>query len=93
MLTKNRLIELYRDEFAVPRGDAEKTLNWIFDTIQTELVKGEDIFIRGFGTFSTHRKPARNGRDPRNGEAIAIPARTVARFKAGRGLAATVNGG
>lgn len=93
MLNKNRLIELYRDDFMVPRGEAEESINWLFDRIETELAKGESVFIRDFGTFATKTTPARAGRNPRTGEAIAIPEKRVARFKAGRGLVSAVNGG
>jgi len=47
----------------------------------------------GFGSFSTSRREARKGRNPQNGKEIDIPAKTVAKFKAGKTLGDEVNNG
>ena len=50
------------------------------------LAKGETVSIPGFGTFTVKDRPARQGRNPRTGESIAIAASKVPAFKAGKGL-------
>ena len=64
----------------------------IFAAITDALRKGEDVRLVGFGTFSTRRRAARQGRNPRTGETIQIPASTQPKFKAGRPLKDAVNG-
>lgn len=92
MLNKSRMIELYRDAFNVPKGDAEQTLDWFFDTIRDELVGGGEANFRGFGSIKTKRRPARLGTNPRTGQAIRVEARTAVIFKPGRELLAQVQG-
>lgn len=50
------------------------------DTIPATLAAGEAVEWFGFGTFTKRAKPARQGRNPRTGEAITIPAREVVVF-------------
>jgi DNA-binding protein HU-beta len=58
--------------------------------IQTLKQKGGKVKLTGFGTFyKTHRK-ARNGRNPKTGEAIRIKAGDVVKFKAGKKLKTAV---
>lgn len=54
--------------------------------IATELDAGGKVTITGFGTFETRRRAARRGRNPATGQAIQIPARKYANFRAGQGL-------
>lgn len=89
-----------RDEFAaklakqadLSKAKARDVIDCIFSTesgrgiIAVELDAGRDFAVTGFGTFATRRRKAREGRNPRTGEAIQIPAMTVPTFKAGKGL-------
>lgn len=67
--------------------DAEAALNAVTGGISAALAAGEDVQLRGFGTFKPVKMKARAGRDIRTGETIKIPARTVVRFRAGKALA------
>ena len=57
------------------------------------LADDEELPLPGFGTFDTRSRPARTGRNPRTGEAVAISAPTSPTFKAGKTLKDTVNAG
>ena len=62
------------------------------DTGVTKTLKsGGKVTLVGFGTFSVSKRAARNGRNPQTGEVIKIKARKVAKFKAGKDLASSVN--
>ena len=64
----------------------------MFSTIaDARAADGEGIKIAGFGTFSTKSRSARQGRNPRTGETIAIAASTAPSFKAGKTLRGAVN--
>jgi DNA-binding protein HU-beta len=54
------------------------------------LKKGDKLTLTGFGTFSVVKRSARKGRNPQTGKEIKIPARKVARFKAGKLLKSAV---
>ncbi|HXV85751.1 MAG TPA: HU family DNA-binding protein [Gemmatimonadales bacterium] len=58
--------------------------------IATELRRGGKVLITGFGSFVARRRPARNGRDPRTGRVIQIPAALVPAFRVGEGLKGVV---
>jgi DNA-binding protein HU-beta len=65
---------------------AEKALNALIDGVFDSLQRGRRVTIGGFGTFLLSRRAERNGRNPRTGKAIRIPACRVPRFKPSRSL-------
>jgi DNA-binding protein HU-beta len=75
----------------VSRKSVGEMVEAFTDTAQGALKKGESVALIGFGTFSTSKRTARTGRNPRTGEAIKIPARKVVKFSAGAGLKKAVN--
>ena len=72
---------------------ARDAVDSVFAIIGETLAGGEEVRIAGFGAFGTGSRPAHTGRNPRTGEAVAIPAWTSPTFKAGKTLRDTVNGG
>ncbi len=69
---------------------SEKALNAIMLGVFDSLRKGRRVTIGGFGTFMVSRRAERNGRNPRTGKAIRIPAAKVPRFKPSRTLKAAI---
>ena len=63
------------------RKDIEKILEIIFIEITEALRRGENIEIRGFGTYKIIRRKARQGRNPKNSELIQIPAKKAVKWK------------
>ena len=57
------------------------------------LAQGERIEIRGFGSFSLHFRPPRQGRNPKTGETVALAGKYVPHFKPGKDLRERVNDG
>ena len=66
----------------IPTQEAVQLLDWILELFKTTLQAGEPIVITGFGKFAVRNKRARQGRNPRTGEAMTISARRVATFHA-----------
>jgi integration host factor subunit beta len=69
----------------------ERIVSTIFDEITDALVRGDRVELRGFGAFSVKHRPERTGRNPRTGEAVHVPAKSVPFFKTGKELRERLN--
>ncbi|MBO9657292.1 MAG: HU family DNA-binding protein, partial [Chitinophagaceae bacterium] len=76
------------EDAGITKTQANDTLDSFVDAVTKTLKKGGKVTLVGFGTFSTSERKARNGRNPQTGAVIKIKKRTVAKFKAGKELAA-----
>jgi DNA-binding protein HU-beta len=85
-MTKADLIESVAAKLDLPKGQAERAVNLVFEDIVKGLRNGDKINISGFGTFAVSERKARTGRNPKTGESIEIPASKSAKFKAGKSL-------
>lgn len=63
------------------RGEADSAVDVVFEAVKAVVDQGEDVQIRGFGSFRLAHKKGRVGRNPRTGESIDIPARHEMKFK------------
>ncbi len=68
------------------KKDASAAVDSVFDAIKGSLKKGNPVTLIGFGTFKVSKRKARVGRNPRTGESIKIPAKSIPVFKAGSEL-------
>ena len=86
-MTKSDLIERVAERTShISRKDAEIVVNRIFTSMTEALERGERIEIRGFGTFQVKVHKAHEGRNPKTGEDVHIPAMRRAFFKVGQEL-------
>jgi integration host factor subunit beta len=93
-MLKSELIQKLASEYDhLRQEDLERIVNVILDEIGSALSKGDRVELRGFGAFSVRERAARKGRNPRTGEPVDVPAKTVPFFKAGKELRSRVNGG
>ena len=69
---------------------AEQVVNSVFSAIAEAMKSGDKVTLVGFGTFSVSERAAREGRNPKSGETITIPAKKVVKFKAGSKLVDSV---
>ena len=90
-MNKSELIAKIADVAGLSKADAKKALDAMVDVLKEALVAGEKIQLVGFGTFAVAERPAREGINPATKEKIQIPARKVAKFKAGAELSEAVN--
>ncbi len=85
-MTKADLVAVMAKAAGGSKVSAARALNAFVDSVFDSLGKGRRVTIGGFGTFMVTRRAARNGRNPRTGKAITIPACRVPRFKPSRSL-------
>mgnify|MGYP003961714299 CR=1 FL=1 len=90
-MNKNDLIAAVADGTGLTKADAAKSVDSVFETITASLKSGGEVRLVGFGTFSVADRRASEGRNPRTGEKIQIPASKQPKFKAGKGLKDAVN--
>ena len=90
-MNKSELIEAMASEAGISKIAAKKALDSFTSNVTKSLSKGGKVSLIGFGSFSTSKRDARTGRNPRTGATIKISARTVAKFKAGAELNNAVN--
>jgi DNA-binding protein HU-beta len=90
-VNKNDLVALVADAAGLSKIDATKAVDAVFDGIIQALKKGEEVRLVGFGTFDVSDRAASEGRNPRTGEKINIPASKQPKFKAGKTLKDALN--
>ncbi len=90
-MNKADLVNEIAKSTGLTKTKSSEVVDTIVETISTSLKKGEKVTLVGFGTFTTSKRSARKGRNPKTGAVINIPSKTVARFKAGSELTKTVN--
>lgn len=66
--------------------DTEYAVKVILDTLSGTLSQGGRVEIRGFGSFALNYRPPRQGRNPKTGDKVQVPAKYVPHFKAGKEL-------
>ncbi len=90
-MNKNELAAVVANKTGLSKGDAAKAVDAMLDGVVESLQKGEEIRLVGFGTFSAYHRATSQGRNPRTGQAITIPAAMVPKFKAGKALKEALN--
>lgn len=93
-MTKSELVKIVAERLKMNKKSAAQTVNEVFNVIMETLEKGDEdvkIQITPFGKFSKRTRKAREGRDPRSGEVIQIPERTVPVFTPGKALKEAVD--
>ncbi len=90
-MNKQELVASIAEKSGLTKAQSEKALNGMVGAITEQLGKGEAVSLIGFGTFDVSKRSARQGKNPRTGEAVQIAARNVPRFAPGKTLKTVVN--
>jgi DNA-binding protein HU-beta len=85
-LNKEELVTAVAEKTKNTRKTTEAILSAFTDTIGEALAKDEKVTLVGFGTFQVKERSAREGRNPRTGEVLKIPAKKTPTFLPGKGL-------
>ena len=91
-MTKAELVEEVAKAADLTKKDSEVIVDEVFRNIILALNRGDNIELRGFGSFRVRKRDARRGRNPKTGEPVDIPAKTVPYFKPGKELKELING-
>jgi DNA-binding protein HU-beta len=85
-MTKSDFVDRVASESGLSKKDAGAAVDAVISTIEGALKGGEEVSFTGFGKFHVANRGAREGRNPRTGDTMTIPASKVPRFTAGSGL-------
>jgi len=80
-MRKADLISEISDKTGIPKVDVMFTLETMFKEIKQSLIAGENIYIRGFGSFITKKRAAKIGRNIKKNVAVEIPEHYIPAFK------------
>jgi DNA-binding protein HU-beta len=83
-MTKADLVDQVAETVQLPKSKIDTVLTQFLQSLMAALQAGETVALRGFGRFRLRHRPAREGRNPRTGDTVPIPAKAVPTFLAGK---------
>lgn len=90
-MTKADLIEEVSRVVEVTRKESEVIVETIFESVVKSLRDGDKVEVRGFGSFRTRERRGRTGRNPKSGEKVSVPPKTIPFFKPSKELRDLIN--
>ncbi len=90
-MIKADLINKISRDMNIPKQEAEQGVNLFFDSIKEAILRGEEIEVRGFGSFRFRQRTGRTGRTPRTGTPVSVPPKKVLYFKPSKQLKELLN--
>ena len=85
-MNKSHLIEALANEEQLPLKKAEEVVNTVFAEMETALIRGERVEVRGLGSFKIKDYDGYKGRNPKTGEIIEVGKKKLPFFKVGKEL-------
>lgn len=92
-MNKAELIRTVAKKAAITSVESDHVLRAFVDVVKDTLKKGDKIQLVGFGSFTTVKRAARKGVNPKTKKTITIPAKKVAKFVPGKELKDMINKG
>ena len=90
-MNKTELVEAIAGKTNMTKTDTDKFIGAFLEVVTDALANGDKVSLKGFGNFEVRERPAREGRNPRTGETMPIPASKAAAFKASTALKKALN--
>jgi len=90
-MNQGELIQAVADEANLTKAQTQEAVRALLKTITQVVAGGDKVTLVGFGSFEPKVRSAREGRNPKNGETIQIPAARVPTFSAGKAFREAVN--
>jgi integration host factor subunit alpha len=90
-LTKAMIVDAVHEQLGYPKNKSAEMLETLLELIKSNLEKGEDVLISGFGKFCVKNKSERRGRNPATGEDMMLSPRRVVTFRCSKRLRAKIN--
>lgn len=85
-MVRSELVELLAQRADITLQKAEELVDMLFDAVSESLVNGDRVEIRGFGAFTVRDYSSYEGRNPKTGERLVVPPKTLPFWKTGQEL-------
>ncbi|MBE9068680.1 MAG: HU family DNA-binding protein [Cyanobacteria bacterium J06636_28] len=85
-MNKGELIDAVATSTDLSKNVIDNIVSATIETVMDTVADGEKVTLIGFGSFEPRDRKARDGRNPKTGEVIKIPATTIPAFSAGKGF-------
>ena len=85
-MNKTELVNAVAEKAVFSKKDADMAVAAVLESITDALAQGDKVQIVGFGTFEVRARAEKQGRNPKTGEAMIVPASNLPAFKAGKAL-------
>ena len=90
-MTKADLISIVAERLSITQVQASIIVEAALKSIVSALQRGEEVEIRGFGSFRFRNRAPRKGRNPKTGERVNVPSKRIPYFKMGKELKMLLN--
>lgn len=90
-MNKKDLVAIVSTRTNLSKKETEYVVTVVLETIITALVQGDHVTLVGFGSFRVKDRKARQGRNPKTGQVVEIPAKKVPIFSVGKFFQDSVN--
>lgn len=91
-ITKKDFVKLISEHSSLNYIESKEIFDLLMDEMKVQLDEGQRIELRGFGVFERKIKASRQGRNPRTGEIVEVPAKSVIGFRPSKHLEVKLNG-
>ncbi len=90
-MTKADLVDEVAKNSELSKKDAETIVQTVLDSVVGSLKNGQKVELRGFGSFRLRERASRQGRNPKTGKTVFVPAKKIPYFKPGKELKDLIN--
>jgi len=90
-MTKADLVAIVADRLKITQVQASIIVESVLRSVINALQGGNEVEIRGFGSFRFRNRAPRKGRNPKTGEKVDVPSKRIPYFKMGKELKALLN--
>jgi len=80
-MTKAEIVQEIANKTGIEKVAVQATVEAVMDTIKSNMIKGENIYLRGFGTFLLKKRAEKTGRNISKNTTVKIPAHMIPAFK------------
>ena len=86
-MTKAEIVEQISDKTGIEKNTVLKTVESFMDTVKGNMIQGENVYLRGFGSFVIKKRAKKTGRNISKNTSVIIPAHNIPSFKPARDFA------
>ena len=92
-MTKADIVAKISEKLGLEKGDVQATVETFMNEVKTSLETGDNVYLRGFGSFIVKTRAEKTGRNISKNTAVVIPAHNVPAFKASKTFVGEVKAG